>query len=384
MKILVLGAGRVGSAIAVDLAKDDRFEVRAADRDDARLRSLEDAYGILGERVDFSLPTTVTRAVGHADAVISAVPGFLGYRTLQAVLAAARPVVDIAFFPEDPLTLDEEAKRAGVPAIVDCGVAPGMSNVLVAHADRRLDTTTSVAIYVGGLPETRVGPFEYRAVFSPIDVIEEYTRPARVVVDSSVTVRDALSDVEIIHVPGVGDLEAFTTDGLRTLVGTIDAPQMIEKTLRYPGHAAKVQLLRDIGLFSPEPVNLADGSSVRPIDVAAALLFPLWQRQPGERDMTVMRIRVEGVKDAQRTCHTYDLLDRFDADTDTTSMARTTGYAATMALRLVVDGRFTDPGVHPPETLGRRPECVEFLLHGLADRGITYQESIEPDRETSS
>jgi len=384
MKILVLGAGRVGSAIAVDLAADRSLDVRVADRDPARLQQLENAYGLLGERIDLSLPSTVTRAAGEADAVVSAVPGFLGYRTLEAVLAAGRPAVDIAFFPEDPLTLDVAAKRAGVPAIVDCGVAPGMSNILVAHASSRLDETSSVSIYVGGLPETRVGPFEYRAVFSPIDVIEEYTRPARVVANGGVAVRDALSDLEILHFPGIGDLEAFTTDGLRTLTRTIHAPHMIEKTLRYPGHADKIKLLRDIGLFSRKPVDLDDGTSLRPIDLTTALLFPLWQLQPGERDMTVMRIQVEGLAAAQPVRYTYDLLDRFDDASGTTSMARTTGYAATMALRLLAEGRFDKPGVHPPETLGRRPECVDFLLKGLAERGITYRETIESPAEDSA
>ncbi len=384
MKILVLGAGRVGSAIAVDLAANRSFEVRVADRDSARLQQLEHAYGLLGERVDLSLPSTVTRAASDADAVVSAVPGFLGYRTLEAVLAAGRPVVDIAFFPEDPMMLDAAAKRAGVPAIVDCGVAPGMSNILVAHASRRLDKTTSVSIYVGGLPETRVGPFEYRAVFSPIDVIEEYTRPARVVANGTVSVRDALSDLEVLHFPGLGDLEAFTTDGLRTLTRTIDAPQMIEKTLRYPGHADKIKLLRDVGLFSRESVELDDGTSLRPIDLTTALLFPLWQLQPGERDITVMQIQVEGRAATQPVRYTYNLLDRFDDASGTTSMARTTGYAATMALRLLTEGRFDEPGVHPPETLGQRQEWVEFLLSGLADRGVMYRETIAPSATASA
>jgi len=376
MKAVILGAGRVGSAMAVDLAKDERFDVRVADRDTNQLTQLEQKHGIRGERVDFSLPSTVARAVQDADLVISAVPGFLGFRTLQAVIEAGKNVVDIAFFPEDPFELDELAKRSGVTAIVDCGVAPGMSNLLVGHASGLLDKTEYVSIYVGGLPENREGPFEYRAVFSPIDVIEEYTRPVRIVKDGETVVREALSEVEILHFPEAGDLEAFNTDGLRTLAQTIDAPNMIEKTLRYPGHAAKIQLLRDMGLFSAETVELQDGTSVRPIDLTTKLLFPLWELKEGERDLTVMRIQVSGIKDGTSMCYTYDLLDRFDEVSGTTSMARTTGYTATVVARMLADGLFATLGIHPLEFIARIPDCVSYILSGLKDRGIVYRESV--------
>ena len=379
MKTVVLGAGRVGSAMAIDLAKDKSFDVRVADRDTNQLARLEQEHGIRGERVDFSLPSTVARAIQDVDLVISAVPGFLGFRTLEAIIEAGKNVVDIAFFPEDPFELDELAKRAGVTAIVDCGVAPGMSNLLVGHVSSLLDTTASVAIYVGGLPENREGLFEYRAVFSPIDVIEEYIRPSRIVQDGEIVVREALSEVEILHFPEAGDLEAFNTDGLRTLAHTIDAPNMIEKTLRYPGHATKMQLLRDMGLFSVEPIELQDGTSVIPLDLTTELLFPLWELKEGERDLTVMRIQVSGTKDGASVRYTYDLLDRFDTVSGTTSMARTTGYAATMGARMLAEGLFDEAGIHPPEFIGRKPECVDFMLSGLRDRGIVYRATIDTD-----
>jgi saccharopine dehydrogenase-like NADP-dependent oxidoreductase len=376
MKTIVLGAGRVGSAMAIDLAKDENFDVRVADRDTGQLARLEQSHGILGERVDFSLPSTIARAIQNADLVISAVPGFLGYQTLQTVLEAGKNVVDIAFFPEDPSELDALAKKNGVTAIIDCGVAPGMSNMLIGHASSELDKTDSIAIYVGGLPTNREGLFEYRAVFSPVDVVEEYTRPSRIVIDGEVIVRDALSEIEILHFPEVGDLEAFNTDGLRTLAHTINAPNMIEKTLRYPGHAEKMQLLRDMGLFGTEEIELKSGVSVRPIDVTTELLFPLWEMKEGERDLTVMRIQVDGIKDGNPHSFTYDLLDKYDETTGTTSMARTTGYAATMAARMLREGLFNEPGVYPPEFVGRIPACVQFVLDGLRERGIVYRETI--------
>jgi len=378
VKIIVLGAGRVGNAIAVDLAKEGAFDVRVTDRDHGRLDAIHQAHGIPGERVDFSLPSTVGRAIEEADLVVSAVPGFLGFRTLKAVIEAGKNVVDIAFFPEDPFQLDVLAKSNGVTAIVDCGVAPGMSNLLVAHADSLLDRTDSVTIYVGGLPAERTGPYEYRAVFSPIDVIEEYVRPARFIADGELVVRPALSDVEPLEFPVVGTLEAFNTDGLRTLTQTIHAPNMIEKTLRYPGHADKIRLLRETGLFETEPVALPNGGEIRPLDLTTALLFPLWEMQEGEEDITVMRIQVEGEASGVRTRYTYDLIDRFDPATKTTSMARTTGYAATAAVRLLHAGLYREPGIIPPEIIGRDPACVAFMLAEQAKRGIRYGETIEP------
>jgi len=377
VKIMVLGAGRVGSAMAADLAKDDAFDVRVADRDPRRLEAIESRHGVPGERVDFSLPSTAARAIEEADLVVSAVPGFLGFRTLRAIIEAGKNVVDIAFFPEDPFELHELAKANGVTAIVDCGVAPGMSNLLIGHVDSLLDRTASVEIYVGGLPVERVPPYEYRACFSPIDVIEEYTRPARFIANGEMVTRPALTDIEPLEFPVVGTLEAFNTDGLRTLAETIDAPNMIEKTLRYPGHADKMRLLRETGLFRTDLVPLPDGGEVRPLDLTTALLFPMWELKEGEQDITVMRILVEGEFEGARTRYTYELVDRFDVTTQTTSMARTTGYAATAAARMLRAGLFEAPGVFPPEFIGRNAACVGFMLAEQERRGIRYDETVE-------
>ena len=374
MKTIVLGAGRVGAAMARDLSLDSRFSVSVADRDERRLTELGARYGIPGERIDFSLPSTVARAVESADLVINAAPGFLGYQTLRTVLDCGKNAVDIAFFPEDPFTLDALAKERGVAAIVDCGVAPGLSNLLVGHACQQLKTTRSVAIYVGGLPADRVPPFEYRAPFSPVDVIEEYTRPARVVEDGRIVVRPALSEREPIDVSAIGTLEAFVTDGLRTLLHTIDAPQRVEKTLRYPGHADKIQLLRDIGFFSPEAIEI-DGATIRPIDLATSLLFPMWQMHDGDEDFTFLRVVVDGHDGVQPVRLRYEMLDRFDRRTGTSSMARTTGYTATMAARLMADGGVDETGIIPPERIGRSSDDVEFILAGLRERGVSVTES---------
>ncbi len=377
MKVIVLGAGLVGAPMAIDLAKNKEFDVTVADIDEQALRKPVGANPrIAATRVDLSDTDVLKALVADHDLVLSAVPGFMGFRTLQTVIATGKDVVDIAFFPENPFDLDALAKEKEVTAIVDCGVAPGVSNVLVGHVDHLLDSTDKVLIYVGGLPEVREWPYEYYAVFSPIDVIEEYKHPARYVENGHLVVREALSDPELLSFPGIGTLEAFNTDGLRTLADTIDAPNMKEKTLRYHGHIEKMAVLRATGLFGEQEIDV-NGTKIRPIDVTAKLLFPIWELKPGEADITVLQVIIEGRKDGKGLRYVYDMLDRYDAVTETHSMARTTGYAATMAIRMLAAGLYDQKGISPPEFVGKNEKCVAFMLKGLEERGVILQRKIE-------
>jgi lysine 6-dehydrogenase len=375
MKVVVLGAGLVGGPMAIDLAKNPSFDVTVADINPKELEKLEE-HSITTRREDLSSSDKVRTLVAESDLVLSAVPGFMGFKTLETIIEAGKNVVDIAFFPEDCFLLDDKAKENGVTAIVDCGVAPGMSNLLAGHVDHILDSTDTILIYVGGLPETREWPYEYKAVFSPIDVIEEYTRPARYVENGQLVTRPALSDPEYLEFPGIGTLEAFNSDGLRTLADTIDAPNMKEKTMRYPGHIEKMAVLRETGFFSKDEIEI-NGVKIRPLDFTAKLLFPKWQLKKGDIDITVMKVVVEGQKDGKKLRYTYDLIDRLDAATMTHSMARTTGYTATAALRMLADGLYSQKGISPPELVGRHPECVLFMRKYLEDRGVIYTESVE-------
>jgi len=377
MKVIVLGAGLVGGPMAIDLAHDERFEVTVADVNEQALQKLIEASpGIATTRTDLSDTNTVKALVADHDLVLSAVPGFMGFRTLRAVIETGTDVVDIAFFAENPFDLDALAKERRVTAIVDCGVAPGMSNLLIGHVDQLLDRTETVLIYVGGLPEAREWPYEYKAVFSPIDVIAEYTRPARYVENGRPVVRKALSDPELLSFPGIGILEAFNTDGLRTLADTIDAPNMKEKTLRYQGHIEKMAVLRATGMFGEQEIDV-NGTKIRPIDLTAKLLFPMWELKPGEVDITVLQVIVEGEKDGRAVRYVYDMLDRYDPATGTHSMARTTGYAATMAIRMLAAKLYDRKGISPPEFVGKDEKCVAFMLKGLGERGLNYRQTVE-------
>jgi lysine 6-dehydrogenase len=257
-------------------------------------------------------------------------------------------------------------------------VAPGMSNMLVGCGYSRLDQTDSAIIYVGGLPEIRTWPYENKAVFSPVDVIEESVRPAVYMENGTRVTRPAMSDPELIDFPGIGTLEAFNTDGVRSLYKTLSIPTIKEKTLRYPGHTEKIRLLRESGFFSTEPIDI-QGTLVRPLDMTAKLLFPMWQLKPDEVDFTIMKVIVKGKKDGQGRRHTWNLFDRRDPSTGMHAMARTTGYTATVTARLITSRRFIQTGIIPPERIGMDAACMTFILNGLAERGVIYRESVEEE-----
>ena len=368
MRIVVLGGGRVGSAIVRDLAAEEGFSVLVVDVDPVAAERLT-RFGADCIAADLSDPNTVSKAVVGADLVVGAVPGFMGYKVVEQVLREGRPVVDISFFPENAFGLEELAQEAGVPCLVDCGVAPGLSNLIWGHMDDHLDVTHSFNCLVGGLPVERSLPWEYKAPFSPGDVIEEYTRPARLRRGGKNISLPALSEIELVDFPGLGTLEAFNTDGLRSLLTSSKAPEMVEKTLRYPGHAEKMRMLRETGFLSSKGVLVASGQAA-PRDITEALLFSAWQFEEGEPDLTVMRIVVEGKKEGKTLQHTYELLDYYNTETETSSMARTTGYTCTGMVRLITNGVWDQPGVAPPEIVGRNVECFDAVIEHLKDHKV--------------
>lgn len=368
-RIIVLGAGLVGKAMALDLAKD--FDVTATDLNQEALDSLQNT-GVKTARLDFSKLDELKKAIDPFDLVVGAVPGFMGFQTVKTVIESGKNMVDISFFPEDPFLLDELAKKNNVTIVTDCGVAPGMGNIILGYHNKRM-TINKYECLVGGLPVVREWPYEYKAVFSPIDVIEEYIRPARYVQNHAVVVREALSDAENIHFDGVGTLESWNSDGLRSLIKTMpNIPNMIEKTLRYPGCVEYLRVLRESGFFSYDPVEVG-GKQVRPIDVTAKLLFPKWKLKPGEEEFTVMRIIIEGEEQGNQKKYQYYLLDKTEKKTGILSMARTTGYTCTGAVNLVIDGRFNRKGINPPEFVGEEEEHFQFMIKYLKARGVEYK-----------
>ena len=342
MKIIVLGAGLVGAPMAIDLNRDEKFEVTVADYSENVLSSIKVKCPELSIiQKDLSNPEDVTVLVSEYDLVVNAVPGFMGFETAKAIIKSGKNSVCIAFYEEDPFELDQLAKENNITMLMDCGVYPGMGSALIMDVARKLDKVESVLTYVGGLPEIREWPSEYKAVFSPIDVIEEYIRPARYIENGFEIVRPALSDPEYLFFPKIGTLEAFNTDGLRTLAKTIDAPNLKEKTLRYPGHIEKMTVLRELGFFSKEESIEIKGLKTSPLEITAQVLFPNWKLKQGEGDITILQSIIEGIKEGRKMRYTIDMYDKYCPDTDVISMARTTGYTATVALRMIADGLMT-------------------------------------------
>ena len=363
-KIIVLGAGLVGGVMAEDLSKN--HQVTSVDISQKNLDKLK-SNNIKKICLDISKSKSLKNVIKDFDIVIGAVPGFMGYKMMQDVIEAKKNIVDISFYPEDPFGLDELAKKNNVVAVMDCGVAPGMGNVIFGHHDRSMKISDYECL-VGGLPVKREWPYEYQAVFSPIDVIEEYIRPARYIQNKKLIIKEALSETELIEFEEIGTLESWNSDGLRSLIKTMPhVPNMIEKTLRYPGCVEYLKVLRASGFFSYEEIEV-NGTKIKPIDLTSKLLFPKWEMKDGDKDFTIMRIIIKGEENGNQVKYQYNLLDRYEDNT--ISMARTTGFTCTAVANLVLDKKYKKTGISPPEYLG---EHFEFIRNYLSERNVIYK-----------
>lgn len=351
-KIIVLGGGRIGRVIALNLSEDHAVCLADLQKPDELPANIE------FKQLDVTDKAALQNTVSDFDLVVGALPSVLGFKALQAVLETGQSMVDISFFTEDPLQLDDLAKKHNATAIVDMGLAPGLTNLFAGHFVATYEQVDELTCLVGGLPVERSLPFQYKAPFAPLDVIEEYTRPARMKRKGQDLVLPPLTEIETLHVPGIGDLEAFNTDGLRTLLTTVDIPTMAEKTIRYPGHAQFITQLKQAGFF-----NDAHRENT------AEVLQKQWQFQAGEQDLTVLEIRVKGIRNGQPTREVYRLVDHYDRKTHISSMARTTGYTCAAAARLLLNNDI-EPGVLAPEHLGQNTHYFENILADLAQRDI--------------
>lgn len=374
VKIAVLGAGMVGRAIAVDLTKN--FQVTSIDISDSSLDILRTKNtNISTIKSDLCDIESYNALLKPFDLIVTAVPGFMGYKTLEAVIKAKKNVVDISFFPENAFDLDNLAKQNNVTAIVDCGVAPGMSNLILGYYNERMKID-SFECMVGGLPKEKIKPFEYKAPFSPVDVIEEYLRPSRFIEGGKLVTKPALTDAELIDFKNIGTLESFNTDGLRSLLFTMPhIANMKEKTLRYPGHISLIKAFIEAGFFNEEKTNFK-GCEISPLEFSSKLLFKQWKLDEEEAEFTVMKINISGTENGQRKTIAYDLYDEYDPVTKTSSMARTTGYTCTAAVNLVINNLFNEKGVFPPELIGKDENCFTFILNYLKERNVIYKKEL--------
>lgn len=261
--------------------------------------------------------------------------------------------------------MNELAKEKGVTVVMDCGVAPGMSNLILGQYAPKMEVQ-EFCFYVGGLPILREPPFEYKAPFSAIDVIEEYTRPARLRRGGKDIVMPALSENELIHFDVIGDLEGFNTDGLRSLLDSFPGiPEMSEKTLRYPGHAQLIETLKAIGFFKKEH-----------LESTARVLIDCWKQEASDKDLTAMRVILRGKKDQKNITVEYSLLDYFDDTEQLSSMSRTTGYTCCAMAEWMLEGQIKLAGVFPPEMVGNDDDLFEFVLQYLRERNVNWNKKV--------
>ena len=349
-KIIVIGCGMVGKTIATDLSK--RHKVTAADISQVSLNVLSNKIKTIlldGEK------GSIQKAVKGFDLAICAVPGFIGFETLKSIIEAKVNVVDISFFPENALELDELAKKNGVIAAVDMGVAPGLSNLILGHHDASLGINAFECL-VGGLPAEHS---TYKAPFSPIDVIQEYLRPVRMRENGKDVIKEALSEPELVKLPGVGTLEAFNTDGLRSLLHTMPhIPNMREKTLRYPGYRDQILFMIEHGFFSDKNINFT-----------SKILFDKWKLTPEDDEFTVMRVKIT-VDIHEQYQHIWRLYDETDNTTRTSSMSRTTGYTCCAVAEAILAEMWTTTGIIPGELLGADKSVFNCVLSFLKCKGV--------------
>ena len=373
MKALFLGCGNIGSAAVDDFAKSmSSVQVFAADKNSARAEEAANRAAtdnVSWIQLDVLNHRQLIRELENFDLVVGFLPGSLGYKLVEACVEVGKNLVDVSFMSENPLTLNSKAVEANSTIVPDCGLAPGISNILVGHALKRLDKLQKVHIFVGGLPEKPLPPLGYVVTWSTESLIDEYTRKARIVEDGKIVDVETLSGLEKVEFPNVGELEAFYTDGLRTLLHTMnELDSMWEKTLRYPGHAKKVGLLKTLGFIDEKHINI-EGVNVSPKKLTAKLLEQKLCK-PEVKDIAILKIEVTGIKEGKEEHHNYCLFDRCDEKRGITAMARTTAYPASIIAQSVLTKTIKEKGIVPPEKLGMHEEFFKFFLNELGNRGV--------------
>ncbi len=382
MRMLVLGAGLQGSACAYDLLQNPAItEVRLADQRVDRLPPFLQPYIGKGRLTTIQLDVKDTKAVAAAMAgvqsVMSALPYYLNFPMTEAAIAAGAHFCDLGGNTEivqQQQRLKASAEAKGVTVIPDCGLAPGMVNILAQLGIDRCDTVDAVRIFVGGLPQHPEGPLNYQIVYSIEGVLDYYTTLSWIIRDGKQLQMKALSEIEPIHFDApVGELEAFhTAGGLSTMAFRYQGkiPNMEYKTLRYPGHAKIMEAIRELGLLELEPVQVK-GTTVVPREVAIAQMQPRLTK-PNSPDLVALRVVVTGTTGGKPITHTFELVDRYDAAHGISAMMRTTGYSLSITGQLQAEGAVTPAGVHTPD------ECMpgERYIVELAKRGIAITQTV--------
>jgi len=369
MKLLSVGCGYIGSVLAEEIAHSLDFEKLIIC--DGTKEKIEETAERLGEKIfplqlDIADYSSLLEIIGDVDMVIGLSPGKFGFNVMKACVEKKKSLVDLSFMAEDPFFFQKSAFEGGITIVPDCGVAPGLSNILIGKSASELDEVEDALIYVGGLPQQPMPPLNYKVTWCVEDLFEEYTRKAKIVRNGKTVMIDALEGLEEIEFEGLGKFEAFFTDGVRTLHHTIKANNLWEKTLRYKGHAEKIKLIKKLDLLKKEPIASINMSPWE-------FMCRFWEENLGfleEKDFLLMRIKVGGKKGSTKFLHTYEIIDYFDEKRKITAMGRTTAYTAFAVIKLMVENKIDQKGVVPPEILGMNKELLEEIEHILGEKNL--------------
>ncbi len=360
MRMIVLGAGLQGSACAYDLLQNPEVrEVRLADLHIDKLPRFLAPYSgerLIPTRLDVRDREAVLALMRQSDAVMSAIPYYFNFPLAELAVEAGTNFCDLGGNTEivfQQKELDAKARDKGVTVIPDCGLAPGMVNILAQHGIDQLDRVQEVRIYVGGLPQHPEPPLNYQLVYSLEGVLDYYTTRSWVVRDGKREQVTALSEREHVPFPApIGQLEAFhTAGGLSTMAFRYEGkiPTMEYKTLRYPGHAEIMEAIRELGLLDLEPVDVK-GTKVVPRELVVAALTPKLFKPNGE-DLVALRVTVAGEKGGQAKRLTWELIDRYDVERGISAMMRTTGYSLSITGQMQARRELGETGVHTPDEI---------------------------------
>lgn len=358
MNIAVIGNGLVGNVIAKDLSElhnVDVFDINKYENDDN-----------INYKV-FDIQKDNVNIFSEYDLLVLAIPGNIAFEALKKLIKLGKNIVDISFFPEKAIELNDLAKEYNSSVVVDCGVAPGLCNMFLGyHANK--ERVNSYKCYVGGLPFERQLPWQYKAPFSPSDVLEEYTRPVYIRENGINKTVKAMSGIEQINVDSIGTLDAFYTDGLRSLLDSFpDIPNLAEKTLRYPGYIQKIQFLKDAGFLSNEKINF-NGNEISPFELTSKLLIEDW-KLTDEMEFTAMKVEIE----TEENKYIYNLFDNRDVLTGYSSMARTTGFTANSVVDLFNKGKIIQKGIIFPEEIGKDEPLLKDVYDYFEERNIIIE-----------
>ncbi len=397
-EVVVLGSGLIGAQTAIDFLESSSVsKVTVVDLDSERLHTLQlraskiSAIGTnekIGDKLQIieldvlKQREDLLKILSAADLGVGALPYEIADHAVRTAIDAGVDFVDLihSWRYEKPSSIDTKARQAGITIIPACGFAPGLTNILSKYAADQMEDVDSVKIKVGAIPEVPKQPLNYKVVFSIDSVLEEYTRDALVVRDGKKVTVPALSEIEELTFNELPDqkFEAFITDGLSTLPETLKKVKfMEEKTIRWRGHVDQITLLMDLGFFSERPINLkTTGSRVSPRALLSTLMEKKLAMHQGDKDMTLLRVSVQGRKkkgDKATRIHQYEMIDKFDVATQTTSMARTTAHPCSAVSQMLLDGKITEIGYLPPEAAIKDDRFDEFISR-LERSGLSIKE----------